>query len=294
MSSNATPTAGVSPFLRLSAEVRIHVYDDLLIQLDGSHRTLCTCPGQHHAPGFQNTIFPAILRTNKLIHAEGLYVLYSKNTLKLICDAEIKTWYQSIQVPQPQSNLIISPGARALSYVTAASAAFRISVQFDFGNFGSFWSSAERDLLQSYRSLDRITLILRNNTTPDLRIEMVRKAMVSKGERLQDYKESLGKLTYGGGRQTGRAVEELCDAVLTSQYRGGLKTSVFGVRTTSWETGGSIYESDEEGGDMAVKEEAKVYLGCDEFTTSVLSLQRIQGWDDEVPRGKFFDSFLYI
>lgn len=63
-------------FLKLPAELRILVYVELLISND---RLAPTCHGRRRYSWQQKNIYPAILRTCRLVHWEAAAVLYGEN-----------------------------------------------------------------------------------------------------------------------------------------------------------------------------------------------------------------------
>ena len=80
-------------FFSLPCEIRILIYNQLLIQSDKLLRTLCTCkfctqlkyPTTGTPTMGTECLTPSLLRTNRAIYDEALPILYSKNTFSFFC-----------------------------------------------------------------------------------------------------------------------------------------------------------------------------------------------------------------
>lgn len=75
-----TPEPMRSPLFRLSPELRLMIYEKLLIQIDRPLR-LIKGPQDEIGPSSRNNICTSILRTCRAIYNEALPILYGSNTL---------------------------------------------------------------------------------------------------------------------------------------------------------------------------------------------------------------------
>ena len=77
-----------SPFLSLPPEIRLLIYNELLVQSDDLLRTFCKCNFcarlKHRTIG-KDCLTTSLLRTNKAIYNEALPILYAKNIFSFLC-----------------------------------------------------------------------------------------------------------------------------------------------------------------------------------------------------------------
>jgi hypothetical protein len=252
MSANTTSLASITPFFKLPIEICLGIYDYLLVQLDGSHRTLCACQSCHHYHAYENTIYPYILRTNKIIYDEAIKFLYSKNTFELVCDDPLKTCHGICGLPLPSyhsskpelqtcDDLYAVMNYQTRSYVKTVSLKKLLDTYEDAGHFGTLWSFAEPTLLRAYQNLERVTLNLRYITDCgclNVHVDLAPQISLSEEKRAQDdhaypqnsLPDSVGDINYS--RRDLEAIP--CAMKLFFRRRSDLETSTFGVKAVRY------------------------------------------------------------
>ncbi|KAK3175962.1 hypothetical protein OEA41_007284 [Lepraria neglecta] len=174
-----TPTKGC-PFLEIQAEIRLQIYEELLVRDCESF----LCPGENHPyVGHEfhqrGSLFPEILRTNKSIYEEALPTLYSKNNLNIVCDV----YDSSAKVIEGNRFIECANGfARGSLKTAVAHFTFEHYHVLDgyWHHFEQSWDRAEAELLDIYPNIEHLTIKL--NCVTVVHVDMARKQAQLKPE----------------------------------------------------------------------------------------------------------------
>ncbi len=266
LSPNTETSSPGARFLNLPLEVRLLIYDKLLVQSDSLIRTFCTCKfcANLKSPSIgRESLSPSLLRTNKAINNEALPILYAKNIFAFFCYGPF-AFTSQLNVSRVRSDrlgtvqradideltfgpvanrhhawagvakIIKCPSDRAKLHIR------RISFKLDFifqrvlDNFpNQWWQPVESEVLRFYPNLEHIELqiLLSQMRTPVFHLVLQRKDLMAGHE--QDRKTVMvhSRVAAGDGLS---GMEAVCDAVIASQTQGEMKNCKFGVKTISW------------------------------------------------------------
>ena len=144
------PQTGLG-FLSLPLEIRLLIYDKLLIQTDDLLRTFCTCKfcANLDSPTIgREFLNPTLLRTNKAIFNEALPILYSKNVFSFFCygpfaSASRLTVPSNWRVSYPSRSTALNPGGQIPGSIQTVAVADRSSVNL-VANRHSPWAGVAR------------------------------------------------------------------------------------------------------------------------------------------------------
>ena len=165
-------------FHNLPVEIRLLIYGELLASRSDHRYLLCSCDScqqntkidkDQGLRGEVTSLFPAILRTCKLVYNEAISILYRKNFLEIACvqkhmdisDTTLTsepTWFGASEFQVRQHNTMAS---------TYMGQAF-VSLEYcnDLEGFLKFWSLVESTTLGVYNKLERINIRLRRKKAP--------------------------------------------------------------------------------------------------------------------------------
>ena len=261
-----TPTKGC-PFLEIPAEIRLQIYEELLVR-DGES---VLCAGENH-PNVghefhqRGSLFPEILRTNKSIYEEALPTLYSKNKFNILCDLNDRY-------------VKVSEGNR---FIECANELARGSLKtavahFTFGHYHALdgywlyfeqsWDKVEAELLDIYPNIEHLTIAI--NCATVIHMDMARKQAQLKPEIAQSYKEYLASERFSVVQpDVMYQIEVLCDEILHHGSEGKFKSAVFAVKAVRWTT--YCYEINDRDSAKLESKEHQVYLGCYKHRISLL------------------------
>ena len=265
-----TSNAG-SRLLTLPFEIRLLIYNQLLIQSDGLLRTFCTCKFcanlQDPTIG-RECLNPSLLRTNRAIHDEALPILYSKNVFSLFCygpfayssrfnvsrrrnnglgTVERAGCDRFIERPIANRHSAWAGVARIIKCPSDAAKwhVRRLFFKLDWvhhkvvNNFPNrWWHGVESDVLRSFPGLEKFKVQI-PVAVSGLAIYLVFQRKDLMATRKPNYKRSLedaASLLHARAeaRENLRYVEALCDAVVAFQTKGEMEKCDFGVRMVSW------------------------------------------------------------
>ena len=165
-------------FHNLPVEIRLFIYRELLASRSDHRYLLCSCDScqqntnidkDQGLRGEVTSLFPAILRTCKLVYDEAISILYRKNFLEIACVQK--------QMDISDTNLASEPtwfGAsdfQVLQHNTLASTNMRqafVSLEYcnNLEGFLKFWSLIEPTILGVYNKLERINIRLLRKRAP--------------------------------------------------------------------------------------------------------------------------------
>ena len=284
------------PFLSLAPEIRLLIYNELLVQSDDLLRTFCKCnfcARLKHLILGKNCLTISLLRTNKAIYNEALPILYAKNLFSFLCygpfqhSAELGVFTHHLVRPRFiaragdkgfKIGLLAnrySPWAGVTKIITCPSDIAKLHVRRVFlkllwiyhttldGFPMQWWQPVESDALRLFPGLEQVTVDLSPKEMPvsTLHIVLQRKDLMT--ERRQNYKSILADLATplhpsAKARDGSISMEAICDAVVESHTQGEMKDCIFGVKTVSW-TDDYLLAADPN----SVKEiDTIIHLGC--------------------------------
>ena len=268
--SARTPTLGAeSAFLNLPLEIRLLIYDELLVQPDELIRTFCTCRFCAHLqspPLGRDCLNPSLLRTNKAILTETLPILYSKNVFLFSCYGpftyvtrmnfsrlrrnEITTMERAGTNGSPTGPLANrdSPwaGVARINKCPSDSAkphVRRLFLRLDYvyhrvlESFpNQWWYAVESDVLRFFPGLEQIVVQISVKQIRMLAFTLVfrRKDLIPPS--VEDYKSILARAAslHPSAGEDLRNLETVFDEIVVSQTQGELKHCRFGAITGSW------------------------------------------------------------
>lgn len=285
-------------FLSLPAEIRLVVYNELLVQSDGLHRTFCICnfcANLKSRSVSRDHLNPSILRTNKAIYNETLPVLYSKNLFTFLCYGPF-AYRGRLSVSKHrrgQPGIIAravddglktgpianrhSPWAGVAKLITCPSDAAKLYVRRVFleldwvyhtildGFPTKWWQLVESDILFYFPGLDEavVQIPLREMSVPAFYLVLQRKYLMT--ECRKNYKSILAHAASrlcptAKARERLRNIEGVCNALVASHAQVEMKKCIFGVKLVNCTDIGLFGAGPE-----ALKEmSTRIQLGCHE------------------------------
>lgn len=265
-----TSNAG-SRFLSLPLEIRLLIYNELLIQSNDLLRTFCTCKfcANLRDPMIgRECLNPTLLRTNRAIYDEALPILYSQNVFSFFCygpfaySSRVKVARHRNDVPGTlgragferfEAGIIAnrhSEWAGVAKIIKCPSDAAKRHVRRLFfklhwahhnvvNNFPNrWWHVVESDVLRSFPGLEQFKVELPVRV-PGLATFLVFQRKDLMAARKLNYKRSLEDAASliparAEAREDLRYIEALCDAVVAFQTQGEMEKCNFGVKMVSW------------------------------------------------------------
>ena len=269
-----TDTNTAFPFLSLPPEIRLLIYNELLVQSNDLLRTFCKCKfcarlRRRTVTIGKDCLTTSLLRTNKAIYNEALPILYAKNLFSFLCygpfrySAELAVLTHRLGRPGIMARagdkdfkigllancysplaggtkIITCPSDTAKPHVRRISLTLLGEYHTTLDGFPThWWQPVESDALRLFPGLEQITVDLLRKEMPvsTLRMVLQRKDLMT--ERRQNYKSILAKLATplhpsAKAREGLISMEAICDAVVDSHTQGEMKDCIFGVKTVSW------------------------------------------------------------
>ena len=266
-SSNAN-----SRFFSLPLEIRLIIYDKLLVQSNDLLRTFCTCifcANLKNPTIGRDRLNPSLLRTNKAIYGEALPILYSKNVFSFFCYGPF-AYTNPINISRHRSDvpgtveragldgseiglianrhcpwagvakIMKCPSEGAKSYVRRTYFKLDWVYHTVLENFpNQWWQPVESTVLAFFPGLEQIKVQISAKDMPVLALYLVFQRKDLMVARKLDYKSILADAELplhpeAGAREGLRNIEAICDAVVASQTQGEMKDCSFGVRLVSW------------------------------------------------------------
>lgn len=292
---NPTSQAGFR-FLSLPPEIRLLIYNELLVQPNDLLRTFCPCKFcanlKCHTIG-KDCLNPSLLRTNKLIYNEALPILYSKNIFSVLCYGPFRqSTGLGISRHCPGRPGIMaragdngskvgllanrhSPWAGVTKFITCPSETAmphvrRLSLKLLWVYHtildafpAHWWLPVESDVLRFFPGLEQVTVQISLKEMPVLIFHMVLQRKDLTAERMQNYKSVVADLASrlhirAKARESLRNIEAMCDAVVESHTQGEMKKCILGVKMVSW-TGDYLLVAEP---DSVQEITTSIYLGC--------------------------------
>ena len=263
-------------FMSLPIDIRLMIYDELLVRDVDLYRTrceVCTIREHYSAIGmdsaypvsYAHLVCTQILRTNKQICCEAIARLYLKNTVHVRCrKCEASTssnlWACSVEPHRYLSAHYAHyyPHVRniAIAYDIGSAKTFR-----PLGDLTARWPTIDDTIILGYENTKHISLQIRSSNTLDITIDLARRIHNPPTERGHDYESVLAQTNAHNRNDKDltsdlAALEEICDELVLSHASGDMRSTAFAVRSIRWRPS---------------KEETKeivVYLGCDKHATS--------------------------
>ena len=290
-----TSTAKLNLF-SLPFEIRLLIYDQLLVQSDDLLRTFCTCKfcADLKNPSIgRDCLNPSLLRTNRAVHDEALPILYAKNIFSFFCwgpfGYSIQSRYSDCTLrvcharqPPRCRHTVLGPIANrhstwagAARIITCPSDAAKFHVRRIFFKLdwvyhrildsfpNKWWHLVESDILRLFPGLDQIEIQISAEAMSGLAIFTVfrRKDLIA--ECKQDYHSALANVAShlhptAGAREDPHYIEALCDAVVASHMNKEMKDCSFGLDRVSW-----THDDMEPTGSRDMMETGiKIHVGC--------------------------------
>ena len=190
-SPNANTSTAKLNLFSLPFEIRLLIYDQLLVQSDDLLRTFCTCKfcADLKNPSIgRECLNPALLRTSRAVHDEALPILYSKNIFSFFCWGPFicanlipgRNWARSFynaRQPSECRRTVLgpianrhSPWAGAARIITCPSEAAKVHVRRIFFKLNwwyhrildcfpnEWWHLVESDILRLFPALEQIEI----------------------------------------------------------------------------------------------------------------------------------------
>lgn len=266
-----TDTNATSPFLSLPTEIRLLIYNEILVQSDDLLRTFCKCKfcaRLNRRTISRDCLTTSLLRTSKAIYNEALPILYTKNLFSFLCygpfrhSAELGVSTHRLGQPgfmapgcekigllascyspwAGETKMITCPSDTAKQHVKMISLKLLWVYRTILDGFPTqWWQPVESDALRLLPGLEQITVDITPREMPvslsTFRMVCQRKDLMT--ERRQDYNSILADLATplhpsAKAREGLISMEAICDAVVESHTQGEMKNCIFGVKTVSW------------------------------------------------------------
>ena len=284
---STAPPRTLFGFMPLPIDIRLMIYDELLVHDCDLYRTRCeSCwtrelysavrmDSPNHV-SYAHLACTHILRANKQICSEAIPRLYFKNTVHVHCrECEVSTcskmWACSVE---PHRHL------RA-HYDHYYAHVKNIAIAYEIGSakfyhllkyFASYWPTIDDTIILRYENTKHISLRFRASDTSEITVDLARRIHHPPTERVHDYEGVLAQAiecdrTHKDGTWVLAALEEICDELVVSHARLSMKSSAFAVRSIRWRP-----SKDD-------TKEIVVYLGCDKYATSDAFIKSISAKD---------------
>ena len=262
-----TSNAG-SRFLSLPLEIRLLIYNELLIQSNDLLRTFCRCKFCAYLPG-RECLNPTLLRTNRAIYDEALPILYSQNVFlffyydPVTYSSQVKVARHRNDVPGTleragferfEAGIIAnrhSEWAGVAKIIKCPSDAAKRHVRRLFfkldwahpnvvNNFPNrWWHVVESDVLRSFPGLEqfKVELPVRVPWLATFLVFQRKDLMAARKLNYERISEDAASLfpARAEAREDLRYIEALCDAVVAFQTPGEMEKCNFGVKMVSWD-----------------------------------------------------------
>lgn len=270
----AAPTRTFFRFMALPIDIRLMIYDDLLVRDFDLYRTSCeSCPVREaysatpmdsaNHKSYAHLACTQLLRTNKQICSEAIARLYSNNTVHVKCrKCEASEFFQDLWpcLVEPHRHL----STRYDHYYPHVK---NIAIVYEIGRarpydlleqFTARWPTIDDIITQRYENTKHISLRIRSSDRTEILVDFARRTYSPSTERAHDYDNVLTQaIPYDGNDKVALAVlENICDDLVLSHACGGLRFPAFAVQIIRWKPS---------------KEDTKevvMYLGCDKHVTS--------------------------
>ena len=297
-SPNANTSTAKPNLFSLPFEIRLLIYDQLLVQSDDLLRTFCTCKfcADLKNPSIgRECLNPSLLRTSRAVHDEALPILYSKNIFSFFCWGPFicanfvpsrrdraRRFYHASQ-PSKCRRTVFGPIANrhstwagAARIITCPSDAAKFHVRRIFFKLNwwyhrildcfpnEWWHLVESDILRLFPALEQIEIQISGEPMSGLEMFTVFRRKDLMAECKQDYHSALAS---AASRFPGSAagedvrvhyIEALCDAVVTSQTSKNMKNCSFGLDIVSLTHG----EMKTSGSRNLMETGTKIHVGC--------------------------------
>ena len=232
-------------FIELPVEIRLLVYNELMVQNIDLYRPTCDfCPAHRtNFTYYANLVYAEILRTSKQVYTETLPILYSQNTVHMKCleceNMDHPPLWAGLNEPNHITTELIE---HFYSHVKDIAIAYRIIEYEPYDRIIEFpveWPTIEHEILERYENTGHISLRVRLCYTSDATFDLVRRSCKSMSECVQDYNSVLAEhhaylADYDDHRSLLAALKETCDAVVLSHAQGKLKNTAFAVQRIRW------------------------------------------------------------
>ena len=297
-STTSTPT--FHRFMELPFEIRLLVYDELILQNRDLYRARCySCLSREQRyfiqmPGYYaNVECTQTFRISKQICSEMLPLFYSKNTFHLSCLECGETGYLLWACQTKPQNFLTENIGQHHRHVRNINIAFKANETRDskpydrIKEFPVRWAQMEHQLLARYQNSERISVRIPYYYV-DVTVDLVRRSGKYTTGRVHDYKSVLARrsaycLEYKEGPFTMEALEdsmptlatleEICDVIILSNAQGHLKDTVFAVQSIRCKP---LSEP---------RKKIVLHLGCDKHSASDMLIKEIlanTGLQDEM------------
>ena len=225
--------SSIFPFLLLPVEIRLAVYEHLLVRDPGNLFWSTKFKGSTLRRRRKNIPQPAILQANKLVSNEALEVLYSNNITALECNADETptSWSEVIdEYLKPPSLRINTEFHPRLKYAAISTETAPLTLERP-DLFDNLWVLCEPAILASCPNLELLIVHLPRGEDTD--VDMVRRGSetASKLQKLhKPYRPTLqavdpDKMNHGG---------KFCESLIWRHQFGILKRTAFKVGCVRW------------------------------------------------------------
>ena len=269
------PNSTFFKFMALPIDVRVMIYDELLVQDFDLCRTSCeSCsvrwaysatPMDSASPvSYAHLACAQILRTNKQICSEAIARLYFKNTVHIKCrKCEASEFFFLDLWPclvEPYRHLSTHydhyyPHVKNIAIVYEVGLAMPCHL---LATFTARWPIIDDTIIRRYENTKHISLRIRSSDMSEITVNLARQKHNPSTVRVHDYESVLARANVNDQNDIvgTRALVTICDDIILSHACGGLRFPEFAVRSIHWKPS---------------KKDIKgivVYLGCDQHATS--------------------------
>ena len=214
------------PFLRLPVEIRLAVYEHLLVRDPGDIFRSTKFKSPIVRKRRANVIYPAILQANKLVYNEALEVLYSNNITALKCNADetragwTQVIFDDLDFPSLRITTQFHP---CLKYAAINNETAMLTLERPH-LFEDLWVRCERTLLTSCPNLELLVIHLQEHTDVD---------MVRRGSETASCLSKLHKpyrpILDPVGVDTMKWGGKFCESMIRCHRHGMLQSTAFKV-----------------------------------------------------------------
>ena len=273
----AAPTRTFFRFMALPIDIRLMIYDDLLVQNFDLYRTSCeSCPVREaysatpmdsaNHKSYAYLACTQILRTNKQICSEAIARLYLKNTVHVKCrKCEASEFFLDLWpcLVEPHRHL----STRHDHYYPHVK---NIAIVYEVGRARPYclleqltarWPTIDDTITLRYENTKHISLRIRSSDRNEITVDFGRRIYNPPTERAHDYENVLTQaIPYDANDKDDTLalviLENICDDIVLSHACGGLRFPAFAVQSIRWKPS---------------KEDTKelvIPLGCDKHAPS--------------------------
>ena len=246
-----TPNCTFHGFMKLPAEIRLQIYEELVVPKFDLYRARCSSCWlrvkfhPYDKKSYRSLAYTHILKTSKQNYSETLPIIYSKTTVHVKCRKCERSQCTGLWACQVEPHDLGSDGIehyhRHIKNIAITYEAGLVKYHTVTTEFPNHWPTIEREILKGYQNTEHISLRFRLGYTY-VTFDLVRRSCDPPTERVHDYESVLAqhnayRLKYMDYRGTTalEALVETCDAIVLSHAQEGLARTAFAVQSIRWQ-----------------------------------------------------------